>query len=252
MLARFIVRHSDLLILRDEESATELIRAGSPGPLRVGADPAWTLLTPPDARIPRDGTVRIIPSVFAVGDDGWDGMIARTGETMKLLLSAGIKVQLQAWDRAPRPSRIDDGLIVESLARQVGPSVEVVPRPTTIEAAVQSMAGSRTVLSFRLHAVVAAAAAGVPAVAVAHETKLTAMARRLAQDTAPLDFEPAALADLVTDAMVAPSPSPAIIKEQIALAEESFRLLRVLLAGGRSDEADSLGALPLASSPPAS
>jgi polysaccharide pyruvyl transferase WcaK-like protein len=252
VLARFIVRHSDLLILRDEESATELIGAGTPGPLRVGADPAWTLLTPPDAHIPRDGTVRIIPSVFAIGDDGWDGMIARTCETIRLLLAAGIKVELQAWDRAPYGSRIDDGHIVEALARQVGPSVEVIPRPPTIAAAVQSMAGSRTVVSFRLHAVVAAAAAGVPAVAVAHETKLSAMARRLAQATAPVNFEPASLARLVTHAMLAPSPAPAIIKEQIDLAEESFRLLRVLLAGGRSDEADSLGALPLASSPPAS
>ncbi len=142
--------------------------------------------------------------------------------------------------------------MVESLARHVGPSVEVVPRPPTIGAAVQSMVGSRVVVSFRLHAVVAAAAAGVPAVAVTHETKLGAMARRLAQGAAPVDFEPATLASLVTQAMLAPGPAPAIIKEQIALAEESFRLLRVLLAGGRSDEADSLGALPLASSPPAS
>ena len=249
-LARFIERHSNLLILRDEESATELIRAGSPSPLRIGADPAWTLLTPPDARTRPAGTIRIIPSVFAIGSDGWDGTIARIHETATRLLAAGFKVELQAWQQAPRPRQMDDRLIVETLARQLGPAVEVVARPPSIGAAVQSMAGSRTVISFRFHALVAAAAAGVPAVAVAHEAKLRAMARRLGQRTVPVDFNPPELVDQVTKSMRGPSPAPALIKEQIAMAEEGFRLLRILLSGGRSDEADSLGALPLASSTP--
>ena len=36
-----------------------------------------------------------------------------------------------------------------------------------------------------------------------------------------------------------------MVKEQVDLADEGFRLLRVLLSGGHSDEADTLGALPL-------
>src|SRR5581483_11844545 len=43
-LARGLVRAADLLVLRDEESAAALAAAGAPAPLRVGADPAWSLL----------------------------------------------------------------------------------------------------------------------------------------------------------------------------------------------------------------
>jgi polysaccharide pyruvyl transferase WcaK-like protein len=251
-LARFIVRHSDLLILRDEESASELIGAGAPGPFRVGADPSWTLLQAPDARGAHDASVRIVPSIYAVGPDGLGGMVERVAGTVRRLLADGFKVQLQAWERPPGARRIDDGDIVDALVSRFGPSVEVVPKPTSFVQAVESMQGCGSVLSFRFHALVAAAAAGVPAVAVTHEAKLGAMARRLEQRSVPVDFDPGVLADLVEEAVRAPGPAPAVIKDQIAMAEEGFRLLRVLLSGGRSDEADSLGALPLVPSPPSS
>jgi polysaccharide pyruvyl transferase WcaK-like protein len=251
-LARFIVRHSDLLILRDEESAVELIGAGTPGPFRVGADPSWTLLDPPDARGAHEASVRIVPSIYAVGPDGLGGMVERMAATMRRLLADGLTVQLQAWERPPGARRVDDLDIVDALVSRFGPSVEVVPKPKSFVDAVHSMEGIGTVLSFRFHALVAAAAAGVPTVAVTHESKLGAMARRLEQRTVPVDFDPDALAQLVEDAVQAPGPAPAVIKDQIAMAEEGFRLLRVLLSGGRSEEADSLGALPLVPSPPPS
>ena len=37
------MRLTDLLVLRDEESAAVLAAAGAPAPFRIGADPAWTL-----------------------------------------------------------------------------------------------------------------------------------------------------------------------------------------------------------------
>ena len=67
---------------------------------------------------------------------------------------------------------------------------------------------------------------------------------------AAVDFEPAALAKLVLLQLASPAPGPAVVKEQVDLADEGFRLLRVLLSGGRSEEADSLGALPLTPAPP--
>jgi polysaccharide pyruvyl transferase WcaK-like protein len=143
----------------------------------------------------------------------------------------------------------DDRCIVDPLVRRFGPSIEVVPTPESMVAATRSMVGVGSVLSFRFHALVAAAAAGVPTVAVAHENKLGAMSRRLEQFAAPVDFDAAALANQVERAVRGPGPTPAVIKEQIDLAEEGFRLLRVLLSGGRSEDAASLGALPLAPSP---
>ncbi|HWE67238.1 MAG TPA: polysaccharide pyruvyl transferase family protein [Acidimicrobiales bacterium] len=248
-LSRFVVRHADLLILRDEESAAELSRAGASGPFRVGADPAWTLLEPPDARSVHDRSVLIAPSIFAAGADGWGGMIERLAETVRRLLAAGVEVRVQPWQLAPRGATVDDGTIAAALVARFGGSIDLLPKPATIGAAAQSMVGTGTVLSFRFHALVAAAAAGVPTVAVVHESKLGAMARRLEQRAAPVDFEPGALATQVLHAVDAPGPPPAVIKEQIGLAEEGFRLLRVLLSRGRSLESDTLGALPLAPSP---
>jgi polysaccharide pyruvyl transferase WcaK-like protein len=249
-LSRFIVNHADLLVLRDEESAAAMIRAGIPGPFRVGADPAWTLVEPLD-RVPAShrGVVRVVPSHLAHGTDGWSGMVDRLSDTLRRLIASGLAVELQAWQHGDGAAAGDDGAIVDALVQQLGPSVEVVPTPASMGAAVGSMVGTGTVLSFRFHALIAAAAAGVPTVAVTHEAKLGALARRLEQRAAPVDFDPAQLAAQVADAVEAPGPSPAAIKEQIARAEEGFLLLRVLLSGGRSEESDSLGALPLAPSP---
>ena len=249
-LSRFVVHHADLLVLRDEESATEMIGAGIPGPFRVGADPAWTLVEPLD-RFPaaHDGAVRVVPSHLAHGTDGWSGMVDRLTDTLRRVMASGLSVELQAWQQGDGVAAGDDRAIIDALVARLGPSVEVVPTPPSMGAAVESMAGTGTLLSFRFHALIAAAAAGVPTVAVTHEAKLGALTRRLEQRAAPVDFDPALLAAQVADAVAAPGPSPAAIKEQIARAEEGFLLLRVLLSGGRSEESDSLGALPLSPSP---
>ena len=249
-LSRFIVKHADLLVLRDEESAAEMFCSDIPGPFRIGADPAWTLVAPPD-RVPaaHDGVVRVVPSHLANGAGGWAAMVDRLTDTLRRLLSMGLAVELQAWQHGDGSTEWDDGAIIGALVDRLGPSVEVVPTPVSMEAAVESMIGTGTVLSFRFHALIAAAAAGVPTVAVTHEAKLGALARRLEQRSAPVDFEPARLAAQVAKAIEAPGPAPAAIKEQIARAEEGFALLRVLLGGGRSEESDSLGALPLAPTP---
>jgi polysaccharide pyruvyl transferase WcaK-like protein len=249
-LARFIVRASDLLVLRDEESSDALIRAGSPGPFRVGADPAWTLLRPPGARHSPDSSVLVVPSTYAIGADGWDGMVGRMAGTLERLLDAGLRVHLQVWQRQTPATPIDDEGIVRALRHRFGHTIVVMPTPSCLADAVRVMADMATVVSFRFHALIAAAAAGVPTVAVAHEAKLGAMARRLGQRVTSVDFEPAALAEMVLAQLESPGPAPAVVKEQIDLADEGFRLLRVLLSGGRSEEADTLGALPLTPAPP--
>ena len=98
----------------------------------------------------------------------------------------------------------------------------------------------------RFHALVAAAAAGVPALAVAHEPKLGGPrpppraadrgARRAAAD---------ASRGAVLDALdAAPAPATPSRRERAA-AEDGFRLLRVLLARGRSEEAADVDGLAL-------
>ena len=85
----------------------------------------------------------------------------------------------------------------------------------------------------------------MPALAVAHEPKLEGLARRLEQPAVAADAPPATLAAAVLDAVDGPPAAPAAIRRERVHAEEGFRLLRVLLARGRSDEAVDVDGLAL-------
>jgi hypothetical protein len=41
------------------------------------------------------------------------------------------------------------------------------------------------------------------------------------------------------------APSAAAVRAEVAAAEEGFRLLRLVLDGGRNPDADAIGSLPL-------
>lgn len=252
LLARYIARQCDLLVLRDEESARSLVEAGVAGPLRVGADPTWVLLDPPqDSRAGRGDTVMVVPSHLATARDGARGMLDRLSRALELMRASGLRVQLRSWEEphtdvtrrySPAPR---DGSIVAELSRRLGGDVDVAPTPMDMRAAVDAIKDVSAVLAFRFHALVAAGAAGVPTVAITHEPKLAGLARRFGQQTSPVDFGPEHLADVVARTVGSAPPAPALVKDEIAKAEEGFRLLRVLLAGGASEESEALGALPL-------
>jgi polysaccharide pyruvyl transferase WcaK-like protein len=248
-MTRFIVRRSDLLILRDEAAAWTLLGAGASGPFRVGADPAWTLLRPPGASASRDLSVRVIPSFLASAPEDIGALRDLLVSTMRLLAARGVRLQLQSWQERVGDGGPGDGELVAAIAAELGPSVDVIERPASLPAAAESMAGIGAVLSFRFHALLAAAAAGTPAVAVAHEAKLGSLGERLGQRVVPSGATPGVLVEQVTAALKGPGPTPAAVKEQIELADEGFRLLRVLLSRGKSDESNRLGALPLTPTP---
>ncbi|HUI04459.1 MAG TPA: polysaccharide pyruvyl transferase family protein [Acidimicrobiales bacterium] len=245
-LARYLVRHSHLVVLRDEESAAQLSAAGVPGPFRVGADPAWTLLRPPEHSRPRSArSVLVIPSAWATAGDGWRGMVDRLAETLGRLHASGVELVVQSWQRRVAGSAGDEPIVAE-LVRRLGPAVEVAPTPGSLPEAVTTMHQVGAVLTYRFHGLVAAGAAGVPALAITHEAKLRGLARRLGQRMSPPAFEPDILAEDVTAALGSAGAPPAVVKEEIARAEEGFRLLRVVLAEGTTPEAETVGRLPLA------
>jgi polysaccharide pyruvyl transferase WcaK-like protein len=246
VLSDMVVRRADLLVLRDEESASELARAGVRGPFRVGADPAWVLLDPPERSAPSStSAVLVVPCFLATGADGFDGMVDRLEKAIGAMLAAGLEVHIQSWQTLSPPKPQDDSAILARLSRAHGARLEVVPPARTLREAAVLMGDYSAVLSYRFHGVVAASAAGVPTVAVAHEPKLAGLARRLGQRFVPVDVDPVTLAGEVLAATATGGPSVSAIKSEIEKAEEGFRLLRVLLARGASSEADTIGALPL-------
>ena len=245
-LSKFAIGRSSLVVLRDEESAAELAAAGVPGPFRVGADPAWTLLDPASHGRARGArSVLVIPSGLAVAADGRAGMVRRLVETLARLRVVGVDIVVQAWQRTTGAGAGDE-LLAAEIVRSLGRGVELAPPPTSLARASAAMEAMGAVLTFRFHGLVAAGAAGVPAVAIGHEAKLRGLARRLGQRSAPPAFAPERLAAQVTEALSADGPPPSVVKEEIARADEGFRLLRIVLGDTASAEADTLGTLPLA------
>jgi|GEM_PF-2665718 len=253
VLARRLVAQADLLVLRDEESADVLTQLGATTPFRVGADPAWTLLDgPPSSDVTRPGPVVVALSGEAASDG--DGAMA-TGLADDLaaalvpVLAAGHPVALQPW-RIGGATGPDDLDLARAVNARLGSSAQLIMPPADLEAARALFAGARLVVGLRLHALIAAAGAGAPFVAVAHEPKLAAAARRMGQRAVVPDpaggLDPAQLATAILAAIDAPSPPrPSAVQGEVTRAEQGFRLLRLLLSGGRSDDAETIGALPL-------
>jgi polysaccharide pyruvyl transferase WcaK-like protein len=265
-LTRSIVRAADLLILRDEESAVHLAEAGAPTPIRVGADAAWTLVPEPATAAERRAAATVDgPAVMmrsAAGghaaveidgaDDGAPVVVAlshlagghdlaeRLAAGLRPVVESGVPVRLDPW----QPDG-DADLAAAVATRLNDPRVAVAAPPGDLDEARAGMAGARLVLAQRFHALVAAAGAGVPALAVAHEPKLEGLARRLEQPAVAADAPPATLAGEVLRAVDGPPAAPEAIERERASAEEAFRLLRVLLARGRSDEAVDVDGLAL-------
>ena len=243
LMARTVAKQSSLLILRDEESADVLEAAGAPAPMRVGADAAWTLFDgPSSARDAASDRVVVALSHLA----GGPALAEELAAGLAPLLAAGLPVCLQPWQTDANGSS-DDTLLAHAVAARL-PGAEIVPAPADLLAARDEFASARLVVGLRFHALIAAAAAGTPFVAVAHEAKLGALARRLDQPCVePSDLR-SRLAPLVLAAASADDagPSAQVVGTEIVRARESLRLLRVLLSAGASDEADGVDGLDLA------
>jgi polysaccharide pyruvyl transferase WcaK-like protein len=241
-LTRRLIRQADLLVLRDEESADVLAGLGAPTPFRIGADAAWTLVErqPPEASGASDRVIVALSTEVGNGDVG-DELAA----ALVPLLAQGHRVALQPW-QVGGPVRPDDLDMARALAARLGGTAEVLLPPADLADAIDLFAQARLVVGLRFHALIAAAAAGRPFVAYAHEPKLAAAARRLGQPA----VDPAAggdeLAAVLLSAANRPvAPSMSAVRGEIARAEESMRLLRLVLSDGQAGEPESIGTLPL-------
>jgi hypothetical protein len=131
------------------------------------------------------------------------------------------------------------------VAARLGRGVTVLEPPSDLDEAIAGFAHARLVVGLRFHALIAAAAAGTPFVAFVHEPKLAAAARRLGQPAIPADAPAPDVAAAIIGALRCPPADPAAVAVERDRAEDAFRLLRVLLAGGRTREADAAGGLAL-------
>jgi polysaccharide pyruvyl transferase WcaK-like protein len=233
VLAGQLARAADLLVLRDDESATILAAAGAPVPLRVGADPVWTLLDEPPQPTARGDDLLVALSTYAVGG-------ARCAADLADVLAVAVrsvpdlgKIRLQPWQTGQRGcDDFDLARLVAARLTDLGSRVVVEVPPPSVRVARDGMRSAGMVLSMRMHGLVAAGAAGSPVVALAHEPKLGALARRLGQEAVPGDATGEQIAAAAQRARAGGGVSPGAVRAEIAAAAATMRLLRMLLTGG--------------------
>ncbi|HEX4868107.1 MAG TPA: polysaccharide pyruvyl transferase family protein [Acidimicrobiales bacterium] len=270
-LARALAHRSDLLVLRDAESAHVLTGMGVTGPLRVGADLAWiagagrseeelTGLTgppTPDASLAGaadgDGADRVIdlrtperahpdaprpagplaseaPLGVAVSHlAGDDAFLDRLAAALRGVARSGVPVELEPWQGSPRLG--PDAVVAHRLQRHIGDGAVVVPPPDDLGEATERMARRCAVVAMRFHATVAAAEAGTPFVAVTHEPKLEALARRAEQPTIGLSDGRGEMAASIYDAVLGAPPSPEMVVLERQRARATIDLLGLVLTG---------------------
>src|SRR5206468_9691366 len=104
------------------------------------------------------------------------------------------------------------------LAVRLRGSVHVAEPPATLHDAATSFATARLVVSARFHALLAAAAAGTPLLAVANEHKQAAVATRLGQPWVRAHAAPERMRAVVQAALGGEPPARAAIRGEIAAA----------------------------------
>lgn len=224
-LVRGIVRASDMLVLRDEESADVLRAAGAPPPFRVGADPAWTVVEP-ITELRRDTGVLLIMSHLAThrGLIGW--LAAAIGH-----LAGDTTVAIAPWQR-----RGPDVALTDVLARRLAGRAHVVDAPCDMTDGVALASTATVAVCLRFHGAMASALARTPFVAVGHEPKLQALARRLGAPCVAPGCSPIEMARAVHRARERGPASRRAIDAERRRAFESMGLVRLVLSQGSAYE----------------
>lgn len=238
-LARRIAMRADLLVVRDEESASVLTEAGAAPPFWIGADPAWHLFRSGrparSHRIAGRPRATVALSHLAGGGD----LPERLGRALAELEATGWEINLQPWQAGPRD------LVVADRIRELVPTARVIDMPDDLMAAARAFTDDDLVVAMRFHALVAAGAAGARTVAIAHEPKLAGLARRLDQiAVAPGATVPVLASALGWGAAHRP-PTGDAVQHEIDLAEHTLALARLVVEGGHLDQPELLPTLQL-------
>ena len=240
-LCRWIIPHTDLLVLRDEESAAVLADTGTRPPFWIGADPAWTLFDVPhdaDRGLESRRTITVALSHHAAGRADADTLI----EALRPL-TLEWNIRLQPWQTGTNTL---DHQIAVHVQQRLG-RAEIIQAPTDIHDAAQIFAQDALVIGMRFHALVAAAAVGARFVAISHEPKLAGLARRLEQAAVPAHATAEVLRATIEWALVNEPASPEALRRERAAADHQFQMLELLLNGGMVDEPHRLPAMALSS-----
>jgi polysaccharide pyruvyl transferase WcaK-like protein len=238
-LAAGTARCAHLLVMRDEESAALLRKSGVMSPLIVAADPAWTILDASGYRRAVHGSGIVDKQRSGLGDvavalshlAGDENLASALAEALLPIAASGQRIYLQPWQ--VRPDSYDDVDLAWSIQEKLGERARLMNPPRDLHDARAAFGRVSAVLGLRFHSLVAAAAAGVPLVAVAHEEKLSALARRLGQPAVALSAAPEQIYETIISAQRGAPADPEKVAHEQSLARRGLELLSDFLEGGR-------------------
>jgi polysaccharide pyruvyl transferase WcaK-like protein len=251
LLARTLAMSADMLVLRDDASAQILAAAGVPQPMRIGADAAWTLFAQTvreraGERPPR-GPLVVTLSRHAGGAQHVPTLAAGIAELLASRDDVD-EVVLEPW-QIGGPEHGDDLELARELQRALRVAartdVAIAPPPDSVRAASASYRRARAVLGQRFHSLVAAAAAGTPFVAFAHEAKCAALADRLAQPSLRPGGAIRDVAPTIAAALDGRPPDRAAVAGLVHTAETMLELMRSVVQRGSGGCPADLRALRL-------
>jgi polysaccharide pyruvyl transferase CsaB len=195
--------------LRDDESIALARQIGVRRPIDRAADPAIALAAHPTAK---DAHVLVAPR----GGSATRGVIRPLRDAVREV-SAGSPVLALPMDAR-------DADISASVVAGIA-GAQVVPADAGLETKLDAIASARVVIGVRLHALILAAAAGVPAVAISYDPKVDAFARRAGipvAGTASEDLRPDAVLECVRQALEAdPEPNRSRVDAMRAEARQA-------------------------------
>ena len=234
-LARKTLNRADMITVRDAQSAELLRELGvRTPPIHVTADPTF-LLEP----VPADETVRLLSEagigenedVIAVAVRSWPEtprIESATAEALaKLAEDLPAKLLLVAMQTP------DDDLLARQI-REAVPEVVLQPRPWTARELLGVLGRCRLVVGMRLHALIFAAAAGVPSLGIEYDPKVEHFLAATGQEGITLEKAASGfLAERVTRAWDARDELASRLPERVPAmrqaAAENFRLAAELI-----------------------
>jgi polysaccharide pyruvyl transferase WcaK-like protein len=251
LLARTLATSADMLVLRDEVSAQILAGAGVPQPMRMGADAAWTLFAQavrePAGERPVRGPLVVTLSRHAGGSQHVPTLATGIAELIASRNDID-GVVLEPW-QIGGPEHGDDlelaGELQRALRVAARTDVAIAPPPESVRAASSSYRRARVVLGQRFHSLVAAAAAGTPFVAFAHEAKCAALADRLAQPSLRPGGAIRDVAPTIAAALDGLPPDRDAVVGLVHVAETMLELMRSVVQRGHGGCPADLRALRL-------
>ncbi len=238
ILTRRALDRVSLITVRDDESADLLAQIGVRRPrIEVTADPTFTLRP-----CPVEEAHRLLAEAGVVPDEDIVAVSLREWPESPEIESAAIDALADLANRLPArllliPMQMPgDVEMARRIRRAIGERIAVLPDGCSPEQVMGAVSVCGMVVAMRLHALIFAASAGIPALGISYDPKVTSFIAAVGQDGISLrEVTSGLLVDRVIESWNRRSDLAVRLTERVPklreLAERNFRLAAELLAG---------------------